>query len=40
VLRSCLDVRRARAGLGLAAPTPLRTGLAATVAWIRTLAEA
>ncbi|QYN34506.1 NAD-dependent epimerase/dehydratase family protein [Pseudonocardia sp. DSM 110487] len=40
VQRSCLDVRRARAGLGLAAPTPLRTGLAATVAWIRTLAEA
>jgi UDP-glucose 4-epimerase len=40
VLRSCLDVRRAGADLGLAAPTPLRTGLAATVAWIQTLSRA
>jgi UDP-glucose 4-epimerase len=40
VLRSCLDVRRAGADLELPAPTPLRTGLAATVAWIRTLTSA
>jgi UDP-glucose 4-epimerase len=35
VRRSCLDVSRARDDLGLAAPTPLRIGLATTAAWIR-----
>jgi UDP-glucose 4-epimerase len=37
VLRSCLDVSRARAELELAPPTSLRAGLAQTVAWIRGL---
>ncbi|GAA4676749.1 GDP-mannose 4,6-dehydratase [Pseudonocardia yuanmonensis] len=37
VRRSCLDVRRARADLGLAAPLPLDEGLADTLGWIRTL---
>ncbi len=39
VLRSCLDVSRARAELELAPPTSLRAGLAQTVAWIRELTE-
>jgi UDP-glucose 4-epimerase len=37
VLRSCLDVSRARADLGLATPTPLTTGLGATLDWVRSL---
>ncbi|GAA1861251.1 SDR family oxidoreductase [Pseudonocardia ailaonensis] len=37
VLRSCLDVSRARTELGYAAQTSLVDGLAATLAWIRTL---
>jgi UDP-glucose 4-epimerase len=37
VRRSCLDVTRARADLGLGDPTPLTDGLRATLAWIRTL---
>jgi len=39
VLRSCLDVSRARAELGLAAPTSLTDGLRATLEWVRTLHE-
>ena len=35
--RSCLDVRRARAELGIPEPTPLVEGLAATLAWVREL---
>ena len=38
VRRSCLDVTRARAELGLGAPTPLTDGLRATLDWVRTLA--
>jgi UDP-glucose 4-epimerase len=37
VLRSCLDVTRARRELGLAAPTELTEGLRRTLAWVRTL---
>ncbi len=37
VLRSCLDVSRARAELGLPAPTDLTAGLRATLDWVRTL---
>jgi len=37
VLRSCLDVSRARADLGLRAPTPLRDGIATTLGWVRTV---
>ncbi|MGQ0573017.1 MAG: NAD-dependent epimerase/dehydratase family protein [Pseudonocardia sp.] len=37
VLRSCLDVTRARDGLGLADPTPLTEGLRATLDWVRTV---
>ncbi|GAA1872673.1 SDR family oxidoreductase [Pseudonocardia ailaonensis] len=37
VLRSCLDVSRAREELGYTAQTSLVDGLAATLAWIRTL---
>jgi UDP-glucose 4-epimerase len=37
VLRSCLDVSRARAELGLPAPTGLTDGLRATLDWVRTL---
>jgi UDP-glucose 4-epimerase len=37
VLRSCLDVSRARTDLGLAAPTPLAAGLAATLDWVRSV---
>ena len=37
VLRSCLDVTRARDDLGLAAPTPLTEGLRATLGWVRTV---
>jgi len=36
VLRSCLDVTRARADLLLPDPTPLEVGLAATLEWVRT----
>jgi UDP-glucose 4-epimerase len=35
VLRSCLDVTRARGDLALNAPTPLELGLARTLDWIR-----
>jgi len=35
VLRSCLDVSRARADLAQADPTPLEDGLAATLDWMR-----
>lgn len=37
VLRSCLDVARARADLDLPAPTPLTSGLAATLDWVASL---
>jgi nucleoside-diphosphate-sugar epimerase len=37
VLRSCLDVTRARTDLALPPPTPLEVGLAATLDWVRTL---
>jgi UDP-glucose 4-epimerase len=37
VLRSCLDVTRARDDLGLAAPTPLTEGLRATLDWVRSV---
>ncbi len=37
VLRSCLDVTRARTDLGLGDPTPLTDGLRATLDWVRTL---
>lgn len=37
VLRSCLDVRRARNELGLPAPTPLNEGLRRTRSWMREL---
>lgn len=37
VLRSCLDVTRARTDLGLGAPTPLADGLRATLDWVRTV---
>lgn len=40
VLRSCLDVSRARAELGLAEPTPLTDGLRATLDWVRTVVPA
>ncbi|MGH3874735.1 MAG: NAD-dependent epimerase/dehydratase family protein [Pseudonocardiaceae bacterium] len=36
LLRSCLDVTRARGDLGLPPPTPLPEGLARTVDWVRT----
>jgi UDP-glucose 4-epimerase len=36
VQRSCLDVTRSRADLGLGEPTPLIEGLRATLDWIRT----
>jgi UDP-glucose 4-epimerase len=39
VLRSCLDVSRARAELGLPEPTGLTDGLRATLDWVRTLAR-
>jgi UDP-glucose 4-epimerase len=35
VLRSCLDVTRARGELGLADPTPLTSGLRTTLEWVR-----
>jgi UDP-glucose 4-epimerase len=35
VLRSCLDVARARTDLALPPPTPLEVGLAATLDWVR-----
>ena len=34
VRRSCLDVRRARAELGLPPTTPLEQGLRSTLAWV------
>jgi UDP-glucose 4-epimerase len=37
VLRSCLDVGRARGELPLPDPTPLKTGLATTLDWVRGL---
>jgi UDP-glucose 4-epimerase len=37
VLRSCLDVSRARTDLGLPEPTGLTDGLRATLDWVRTL---
>lgn len=37
VLRSCLDVGRARAELGLPEPTPLTAGISATLDWVRTI---
>jgi UDP-glucose 4-epimerase len=37
VLRSCLDVSRARTELNLPQPTPLATGLRSTLDWMRTL---
>lgn len=37
VLRSCLDVTRAREDLGLADATPLTEGLRATLDWVRTV---
>lgn len=37
VLRSCLDVTRARDGLGLTDPTDLTEGLRATLEWVRSL---
>jgi UDP-glucose 4-epimerase len=37
VLRSCLDVSRARTELGLPAPTDLTEGLRATLNWVRTV---
>ncbi len=37
VRRSCLDVSRARAHLGLSPPTPLSKGLRHTMDWVRTL---
>ncbi len=40
VLRSCLDVRRAREDLGLGEPTPLADGLRRTLGWVRTLPPA
>ena len=39
VLRSCLDVSRARAELGLRPPTDLTDGLRATLDWVRTLSR-
>jgi UDP-glucose 4-epimerase len=39
VLRSCLDVTRARAELGLPEPTSLTDGLRATLDWVRTLSR-
>lgn len=38
VLRSCLDVARARGELGLGEPTPLASGLRTTLEWVRTRA--
>ena len=35
LVRSCLDVTRARRDLGLSSPTPLPEGLARTLAWVR-----
>ena len=37
VVRSCLDVARARAELALPAPTTLESGLAATLQWVRSV---
>jgi UDP-glucose 4-epimerase len=37
LLRSCLDVTRARSDLGLPPPTPLLEGLARTVDWVRSV---
>ncbi len=37
LLRSCLDVTRARHDLGLPSPTPLSDGLVRTLEWARTL---
>ncbi len=37
LLRSCLDVTRARSGLGLPPPTPLPEGLARTLDWVRSV---
>lgn len=37
VLRSCLDVTRAREDLGLTDPTPLAEGLRPTLEWVRTV---
>jgi UDP-glucose 4-epimerase len=39
VLRSCLDVTRARSELGLPPPTSLTDGLRATLDWVRTLSR-
>jgi UDP-glucose 4-epimerase len=39
VVRSCLDISRARADLDLGAPTVLTDGLRATLDWVRTLPE-
>jgi len=39
LLRSCLDVTRARRDLGLPSPTPLSDGLFRTLEWIRTLSR-
>jgi UDP-glucose 4-epimerase len=39
VVRSCLDVARARAELELPPPTPLERGLAATLAWVRSVRD-
>jgi UDP-glucose 4-epimerase len=40
LMRSCLDVSRARADFGLPDPTPLTAGLARTLDWVRTLERA
>jgi UDP-glucose 4-epimerase len=40
VPRSCLDVSRARADLGLGEPTPLADGLRATLDWVATITAA
>lgn len=37
VMRSCLDVSRARLDLALLTPTPLADGLATTLDWVRKL---
>ncbi|MCA1695784.1 MAG: hypothetical protein LC749_14225, partial [Actinobacteria bacterium] len=37
LVRSCLDVTRARSELGLPPPTPLPEGLARTVDWARSV---
>ncbi len=40
LLRSCLDVSRARAGFGLAPPIALTEGLRRTLDWVRTVSSA